>query len=138
MPKRFLSFLGLAILLVLMISMLTAAAPMPQPTFTLVSELPATMKVGDTATVVIRIDSNQPFVFAAALPSEYFPGRGVVANQGDHAAGGTSALLEVTFTAKGSTAQFPDGVSPVSVVAGVRYKGGVTIQYRYDTTVQVP
>lgn len=137
MLKRTFSFLALTVLLVLLTGVLTAAAPVPHPVFTQVSGLPETMNVGDTATVVIQVESDQPFVFAGALPTAYFPGRGVVANQGDHARGGTSATLEVTFTAKGSTAEF-GGAVPVSVVAGVRYKGGVTISQSFDFMVNVP
>jgi hypothetical protein len=137
MYKRILSFLCLTFLLVLMTGALTAAAPMPQATFTLVSGLPETMNVGESATVVIQVDSDQPFIFAAALPTEYFPGRGVVAKGGDHGEGGTSTLLEVTFTAKGSTAKF-GGAVPVSVVAGARYQGGVTITHSFDFMVNVP
>jgi hypothetical protein len=137
MSKRFLFILGLMMLMVLMTSILTAAAPMPTTTFTLVSGLPEVMNVGESYTVVVRVDSNQPFIFAQALPTAYFPGRGVVGNKGDHAPGGTSALLEVTFTAKGSTAKF-GGAVPVSVVAGARYQGGVTVSQRFDFFVSVP
>ena len=86
---------------------------------------------------LIEVTSDQPFIFAQALPTEYFPGRGVVGNRGDHEPGGTSALLEVTFTAKGSTAKF-GGAVPVSVVAGARYQGGVTMSQRFDFMVNVP
>lgn len=137
MAKRLLSIFGLTVLSVLLTGLLTAAAPAPVVTFTLVSGLPATMNVGDSATVVIQVDSDQPFIFAQALPTEFFPGRGVVANRGDHEPGGTSALLEVTFTAKSSTAK-AGGPVPVSVVAGARYQGGVTISQRFDFFVTVP
>ena len=52
-----------------------------------------------------------------ALPSFQFPGKGVVAVQGgDHAGSGTSATLEVTFKAKSSTAEFPNGgFAPVTL-----------------------
>jgi hypothetical protein len=145
MSKRILSFIGLMALMVLMTGVLTAAAPVPVTTFTLEEGLPAVMNVGETHTVTVHVDSDQEFIFAQALPSEYFPGRGVVAAQGDHAGQNTKATLEITFTAKGSTADFPatvyspnGGVAPVSVVVGVRYKGGYVAVQRYDFTVQVP
>ena len=139
MKKWILARLVLTLLLIAMTGLLTAAGPAPTPnvTFTLVSGLPETMRVGDTATVVILVASDQPFIFAQALPTEYFPGRGVVGNRGDHEPGGTSTQLEVTFTAKGSTAKF-GGAVPVSVVAGARYQGGVTMSQRFDFMVNVP
>jgi hypothetical protein len=137
MIKRIPSFLGLVALMVLMTGVLTAATPVPVTTFKLVQGLPEVMNVGDTATVVVRVESDQPFIFAQALPSQFFPGRGVVAAQGDHAGQGTSATLSVTFYAKTSTANL-GGVAPVSVVVGVRYAGGYVAVQRYDFAVQVP
>ena len=133
---------GLLVLMVLLTGTLTAAAPAPPPapnvTFTLISGLPATMNVGDTATVVVQVNSDQEFNFTQMLPTFYFPGRGVVAVQGgDHAGSGTSATLEITFIAKDSTADL-GGAVPVSVVAGARYKGGYTASQRFDFSVTVP
>ena len=138
MSKRIFSFLGLVALMVLMSGVLTAAAPMPVTTFTLVQGLPSTMNVGDTYMVVVRVDSDQPFVFAQALPAAYYPGRGVTAAQGDHAGAGTSALLSVPFYARTSTADFADGKAPVSLSVGVRYGGGYNVVQRYDFFVTVP
>lgn len=142
MLRKALSTFGLFVLMVLLTGALTAAAPAPPPapnvTFTLVSGLPETMNVGDTATVVVQVTSDQKFNFAQMLPTFYFPGRGVVANQGgDHAGGGTSATLEITFTAKESTADL-GGAIPVSVIAGTRYKGGYTASQQFDFMVNVP
>jgi hypothetical protein len=137
MTKRTLSFLGLAALMVLMTGVLTAAAPVPVTTFTLVHGLPEVMNVGDTATVIVQVQSDQPFIFAQALPAQFFPGRGVVAAQGDHVGSGTSATLSVSFYAKTSTTGL-GGVAPVSVVVGVRYAGGYVAVQRYDFIVQVP
>ncbi len=138
MSKRIFSFIGLVALMVLMTGILSAAAPAPTATFTLVQGLPSTMNVGETYTVIVQVDSVQPFIFAQALPATYFPGRGVVAAQGDHAGQGTSALLRVPFYAKTSTAGFPGGTVPVSVSVGVRYGGGTIDVQQYDFTVQVP
>lgn len=141
MLRKTLSTFGLLVLMVLLTGALTAAAPAPPPTpnvtFTLISGLPATMNVGDTATVVVQVTSDQEFNYAQMLPTFYFPGRGVVAQGGDHAGSGTSATLEITFTAKGSTADF-GGAIPVSVVAGARYKGGYTASQQFDFMVNVP
>ena len=142
MQKKILFGLGLLALVVISIGVLTAAAPAPAATphvtFTLVNGLPATMNVGDKATVVVRIDSDQEFNSAQMMPDVYFPGRGVVAVQGgDRAGSGTSATLQITFVAKNSTTDL-GGAIPVSVVAGARYKGGYTASQRFDFSVTVP
>jgi hypothetical protein len=131
--------LSVLCLMVVVASCLTAAAPMLNTTFTLVQGLPATMNVGETYTVIVQVESDQPFVFAQALPSFYFPGRGVVAVQGgDHEGSGTTATLEITYLAKNSTAKFPDGMVPVHFVAGVRYAGGYVAVQDYLFNVSVP
>lgn len=138
MSKRILSLSGLMALMVLMTGLLSAAAPVPVTTFTLVQGLPPVMQVGETYNVIVQVESDQPFIFAQALPSAYYPGRGVVAAQGDHAGQGTSATLLIPFYAKTSTADFPGGSVPVSVSAGARYPGGYLTFQRFDFTVEVP
>lgn len=96
------------------------------------------MNVGDSYTVIVEVVSDQPFIFAIALPDLQFPGKGVVARGGDHANRGTTATLEVTFTAKSSTAEMPGGVDPLAVVVGVRYANGYVFSERFDFTVAVP
>jgi hypothetical protein len=124
---------------ILMIGALTAEAPLPAPTFTLVQGLPATMNIGETHAVIVHVESDKQFLSAQALPSFQFPGKGVVAVQGgDRAGRGTSATLEVTFQAKSSTARMPDGVAPVYVVVGVRYPGGYVAVQEYVFNVTVP
>ena len=127
--KRLFSLFSLNILLTLMTVILTAAAPVPEPTIRLVKRLPSTMIVGETSTVIVQVESDQPFISATALPSFQFPGKGVVAVQGgDRVGSGMSATLEVTFKAKSSTADFPTGgAAPVHVVVGVRYGGGYVV-----------
>ena len=134
--KRFFSVL----VLVLFISgLLTAAAPLPNPTFTLVQGLPASMNVDEKITVQVQVTSDQPFLGVQAMPSFAYPGKGVVAVQGgDRAGSGTSAILEVTFQAKSSTAKMVDGVAPVYVVVGVRYPGGYVAVQEYLFNVTVP
>jgi hypothetical protein len=133
--KKLISLVALSTLL---IGMLTAAAPLPATTFTLVQGLPATMNVGETYTVIVHVESDQEFLSAQALPSFQFPGKGVVALQGgDRAGRGTSATLEVTFQARSSTARMPGGVAPVYVVVGVRYPGGYVAVQEYVFNVKV-
>ncbi len=132
--KKLFSLLGLLILVVLLTGALTAAAPLPNTTFTLISGLPSVMKVGETATVVVQVNSDQEFLFAQMLPNFHFPGRGLMATNmgGDRVLNNTSATLEITFIAKNPTAGLPDegvcpgggGLAPVNVKAGVRYPGG--------------
>ena len=98
------------------------------------------MNVGETFTVIVQVESDLEFNSVQALPSFMFPGKGVVAVQGgDRAGRGTSATLEVTFQAKSSTANFPDGgVAPVHVVVGVRYAGGFVAVQDFLFNVAVP
>jgi hypothetical protein len=139
MSKRVVSMVGLFALMALMTGVLTAAAPMPTTTFKLVQGLPSTMKVGETYTVIVQVDSDQPFISAQALPSFQFPGKGVVAVQGGTWTGSdSSASLEVTFKAKSPTANMPGGAAPVYVVVGIRYSGGYVAVQEYIFNVAVP
>jgi hypothetical protein len=137
--KRLFSLFSLTMLLILMTGILTAAAPLPVTTFTLIQGLPSTMNVGDTYTVIVEVESDQEFLIAQALPSFQFVGKGIVAVRGgDHSGRGTSATLEITYQAKSSTAQFPGGVAPVYFVAGARYSGGYVASERFLFNVTVP
>ena len=139
MFKRTVSMVGLLILMALVTGVLTAAAPLPNTTFTLVQGLPLTMSVGETQTVIVHVESDQEFISIQALPSFQFPGKGVVAVQGgDRAGRGTSATLQITFQAKSSTARMPGGAAPVYVVVGVRYRGGYVVvqEYLFNVTVE--
>ena len=153
MSKRIISMIGLLALMALMTGVLTAAAPLPNPLIALSEpkelrvlndpQAPTptlTMNVGDTLTVIVQVDSVQPFISATALPSFQFPGKGVVAVQGgDRVGSGTSATLKVTFKAKSSTAEFPNGgFAPVHVVVGVRYIGGYVEVRDFLFNVTVP
>jgi len=138
--KRIFPSVILTLVLVLTMVNTAAAAPLPVTTFTLVQGLPSTMNVGETYTVIVQVESDLEFNGVQALPSFMFPGKGVVAVQGgDHAGRGTSAVLEVTFQAKSSTANFPGGgVAPVHVVVGARYAGGFVAVQDYLFNVTVP
>ena len=134
--KRF--FLAL-VLMLFITGLLTAAAPLPNTTITLVHGLPSTMNVGEVNTVVVEVTSDQDFLQVQALPSFAYPGKGVVAVQGgDRAGRGTSATLEVTLEAKGSTEKMEGGVAPVHMVVGVRYPGGYVAVQDYTFEVKVP
>jgi hypothetical protein len=121
--KKLLSYVGLALMMVLMTGVLTAAAPAPNVNFELVSGLPETMNIGETYTVVVNVTSDVPFNAVQAMPDPQYPGKGVVpVKGGDHAGSGTSATVEVTFMAKTDTSKMPDGMDVMAVVVGVRYK----------------
>ncbi len=141
--KKIFSLFGLFLLVSLLTGALSAAAPLPSPTFTLVSGLPSVMKVGETATVIVQVDSDQDFLFAQMLPNFHFPGRGLMAVNmgGDRVLNNHAATLAVTFIAKNPSAGLPDeGVCPggagyaaVNVAVGVRYAGGLVFAQRYPT-----
>ena len=134
--NRFFSILSLSIL---MMALLTAAAPVPETTVTLVQGLPETMQVGETYTVIVDVASDQEFISAQALPSFQYPGKGVVAVQGGSRSGsGTAATHTLTFKAKSSTARMEGGVAPVYVVVGVRYGSGYVAVKEYLFHVRVP
>ena len=134
--KRLFSVLVVSVLI---LGLFTAAAPVPNTTFTLVQGLPETMNVGETYTVIVQVDSDQEFISAQALPSFQYPGKGVVAVQGGSRTGSsTSATLEITFMAKSSTVRMENGVAPVHFVVGVRYGGGYVVVQRYSFEVAVP
>jgi hypothetical protein len=134
--KRLFSALILSLLTV---CLFTAASPIPQTSFRLVQGLPEIMNVGETYTVIVQVESDQPFLSAQALPSFQYPGKGVVAVRGgDREGRGTSATLEITFQAKSPTTRMPDGVAPVHVVVGVRYAGGYVAVQDYLFDVRVP
>ena len=137
--KRLFKFISLALLMILVTGLLTAAAPVPNVKFHLVSGLPSTMKVGETATVTVKLTSDQKFISSQAMPDFQYAGKGVVSvNGGDRTGKGTSATLKVTFKAKGSTAKMPGGVAPVSVVVGTRYSNGYVAVQTYTFNVSVP
>jgi len=135
--KKIFSYFVLALMMVLMTGVLTAAAP--APTVTLVQGLPSTMNVGETYTVIVNVESDVPFTAVQAMPDLQYPGKGVVAVKGgDRAGAGTSATVEITFLAKSDTSKMPDNKDVLSVVVGVRYKGGVVVPYEFPFTVTVP
>ncbi len=138
--KKMLSYVGLALMMVLMTGVLTAAAPMPLTEVTIVGDgLPEVMNVGETYTVTVHVKSDQAFTSAQAMADFQYAGKGVVAVKGgDRAGQGTEATLQVTFKAKSSTARMTNGVAPVSVVVGVRYGGGYVYVQRFDYLVRVP
>lgn len=134
--KRLFSVFVMALLTV---SLLTAAAPVPNVTFQVIQDLPQEMQVGQEYTVIVQVDSDQEFQSVQVRPSFFYPGKGVVAVQGgDRVGPGTSATLQLTFKAKSPTARMTDGVAPVYVFVGARYGGGYTAVEQFTFYVRVP
>lgn len=95
------------------------------------------MVLGQSYDFVVEVTSDAQYISVMAMTSAFFPGRYVIAQPLARSGAGTSATLTVTFTTKSSTSGLPDG-APVSVIVGVRYKGGVVASHRYDYNVSVP
>ena len=112
---------------------------------------PLVLAVGQTHTFYIQVESDEPFILAMAMPDAYYPGRGISWHKGDRAHHADSALLQLTMTGKKPTAglpavddwpesgyDWPEGVAPVSITAGVRYKKGVVMAEQFPFAVVVP
>jgi hypothetical protein len=140
--KRLMAVVAIALVASIVLIFAVEASPVRPPpppvTIQLVNGLPATMLVGQSYTVTVRVTSPQAFKSAQAMPDDAFPGKGVVARGGARAGTGTVAMLNVTFIAKGSTASLPDGKDQVAVLAGARFANGQTVSQRFDFTVAVP
>lgn len=139
--KKLFSYIGLALMMVLMTGVLTAADPVPTVTFELVQGLPATMNIGETYTAVVKVTSDTQYNWVAARPSFLYAGKGVVAGQGnggERAGAGTEALLEVAYTAKSDTSKMPNGETIVYLVVGARFKGGYVASEQFQFNVIVP
>ena len=112
------------------------AATQPEVTFTLLTPLPTTLAVGETAVIGVHVESSEPFAMAIALSDAYWPGRGVRFDGSPAHPRDTSADLYLTITGTRSTADipavadwpvnedWPAGTLPLVVRAGVRFAGG--------------
>jgi hypothetical protein len=137
--KRPLCLIGLIALLVLLVPVASAAKPAPVTIELLNPPKKGVLElaVGESYTFDIEVTSPDPFIQAIVLGDQYYPGRGVFFNGNDTAHMATYALLHLTITGKEPTDFLPEGVAPVAVVAGVRFKGGVVFSERYDLYVRV-
>jgi hypothetical protein len=139
--KKLFSYVGLALMMVLMTGALTAATPVPDVKFELVQGLPTTMNIGETYTAIVRVTSDTEFNWVAARPSFQYAGKGVVAgagNGGEREGVGTEALLTATYTAKSDTSKMPNGETIVYLVVGARFKGGYVASQQFQFNVTVP
>jgi hypothetical protein len=129
----------LSVLFVLVFSaaLITPAAAQgnPAPTISFTNP-PASgllvLGVGESYTFEVQVASAEPFVHAQLALGQFYPGRSVFADGIQIVHQGTSGTLRLTVTGKVSTAQLPDGVAPMTLVAGVRYQGGVVVVQNYE------
>jgi hypothetical protein len=144
----------LVLLVLLACAAIAQAQEPPDVRIRLVSPPPGgslDLEVGESRTFEIQIASSDPFLLALVMTDQYYPGRGIQPPRVDRAGRGTEAVLQVTLTGKGSTAElpavcdwpepgtcWPEGVAPVSLVVGVRFKGGVVVAEHFDFAVSVP
>lgn len=130
------------------------ATAAPAVTITLLNPPPEgglTLNVDETYTFNIQVTSDEMFQMAMAQTDSYYPGRGVTWYGNDHATRSDSALLHLTVTGKGSTADmlavcdwpapgdcWPDGVAPLAIVVGARFKRGELVAEWFPFMVEVP
>ena len=119
------------------------AAAQPNVTFTLLTELPTKLQVGQQAIIGVHVESSEPFAMAIALSDAYYPGRGVLFDGSAAQAHATSADLYLTITGRESTADlpavqdwpsdedWPAGVAPLAVRVGARFAGGYVASMSY-------
>lgn len=133
--------LSLSLLLILAVMSVSPARVSAQaPTITFVNP-PAggvlDLNVGDSYTFDVQVNSDRPFSLAQMTFSQYYPGRYIFSKGFVVARRTSSATLRITITAKAPTADLPDGVNPVSLVTGVRYKGNVVFTEFFDFGIRV-
>lgn len=132
--------IGLIILLLALNILFIAPAQAATPTITLLNPPPSgvlELAVGETYVFDILVTSDEVFTSAAAMPDQFFPGKGIFYHGGDRVLHATTATLHLTITGKGSTADLPDGVAPASVVVAVRYGGNDVVVEIFDFVVVV-
>ncbi|MDH3681975.1 MAG: hypothetical protein OEV40_18715 [Acidimicrobiia bacterium] len=132
----------LAVVLLILATIFGMATPAVAAEATITLENPPPggvleLAVGESHTFDITVSSDETFVVAIALTDQFFPGRGVFFAGSDRETMSTSADLQLTITGKQATDFLPEGVAPVAIVVGVRYKGGVVVSERFDFVVDV-
>lgn len=124
-----------------MMAIMAAPATAADPIITLENPPPGDLlelAVGESYEFDVTLTSDdEPFILAIALTDQFYPGRGVFFAGSDRATRATTADLHLTITGKQPTDLLPDGVAPVAIVVGVRYKGGLALSQRFDFNVRV-
>jgi hypothetical protein len=152
--KKILHILGVVAITALLLCVPAAraeAAPNVTITFLNPPDRILELEVGQPYTFDVQIISDEPFVMAMLMTDQYYPGRSIHWQGCDVANQATSAVLHLTITGKASTADLPgvcdwpeantcweEGVAPMSLVVGARYRGGQMVSERFDFAVVVP
>jgi hypothetical protein len=129
-----------AVFILLMLVTLTSSVMANSATITLLNPPPngvVTLRVGQSYTFDIAVNSDTPYVQAHAAMAPTYPGRGFFAQGGDILPRGTAGVLHLTITGKNSTAGMPGGIAPLELDAAVRYGGQAVVVERFFVNVVV-
>ncbi len=152
MEKLF-SIIGITVSIALLACLATSVGAEEPSRITFLNPPPPgglNLKVGQSYTFEIEVAEGDPFVLAMAMPDAYYPGRSIIWHGNDIVQRDDSALLQLTMIATSPTEDlarvcdwpepetcWPNGVAPVSIVAGVRFVKGVVLSERFDFYVRV-
>jgi hypothetical protein len=127
----------LCLLVLVGVFVVPAQAQTPATTITFVNP-PAKgileLNVGQSYTLEVQIQSDQPFLHAQMAIGQFFPGRNIFADGMVVAHRGTQATLLLTVRGKAPTTNLPGGatVAPETIVVGVRYPGGMVVSQEFQ------
>ncbi len=153
MKRFFLAFVTILLVAPLLVTPVSAAKSYPTVHITLLNPVPEGFElgVGQTYTFRIFITSDQPFLWATALPDAFYPGRGVYWHDNDRSGQANTAELQMTVKGKSSTAGLPtvcdwptagtcwaEGTAPLAIAVGVRFKGGQVAAETFAFAIKVP
>jgi hypothetical protein len=125
----------LSVILLVPAALPAIAAPPSSLTVKLLNPLPTNLAVGQSYTVSIQVESNQPFTTASLQNAVEFPA--YLSDTSDVAQSATSAILHLTLTGRRSTAGLPGGSTSATLHVGVRNKGGQLSVTSFPYTVAV-
>jgi hypothetical protein len=141
MKKRLLAGLSGVLLGLIFVALRTGSAQAANPPTITFLNPPANgevhLHVGESYTAHFHVDSDSEFVWARAIPSAYFPGRGVFTPNPDRSGQGTSADLSLTWTGKDSTADLGDGYNIVYAYIALNYKNNEKVYNQYELHIYV-
>jgi hypothetical protein len=155
MKRRLGALSAMTLIFLLLCTLFSQALAAPAVDFKLLNpppkNKPLNLEVGESYTFDIQVTSDEPFILAMAMTDAYYPGRGVSWQGNDTAHHTRTAILHLTMTGKGPTEGLPavcdwpdsgvcwsEGVAPVSIVVGARYKRGVVVGQQFPFAVLVP
>lgn len=127
---------GVLVVLAVMASSASAAAPDIEWT-NAPKDGVIVLHVGESYTLDLEVNSDTEFLRAQAMPTQYYPGRGIFYSGSDRAGRGTSATLHLTVTGKEPTDSLPGGYAPASAIVGVHVQKGDVVTEQFDFQVIV-